>query len=97
RPRALSALQPGISAVQLAALVGVWGRGAGRFRVPLHGPAALGAGPARAVERGGGGWAARSPGIHAAVADRALRASGARGQAARETFLVSRGQTTAAA
>ena len=43
RPRADAALQPGVRAVQLAALVGLRRRHAQRHGLPLHGPAVLGA------------------------------------------------------
>src|SRR5215204_2296168 len=81
---AVCSLSPRARPLQLAAMVGVWRRFTRGFRVPLHGPAALGAGPAASCFGGSRGAAGASR-FAAAVADRALRipatGSKSRGQA----------------
>src|ERR1043166_5384268 len=64
RAGAFAALQPGIPPVSVAPLVGVWRRGLGRLRLPLHGLAALGAWLAGARGRGSHRRPPAGPPVH---------------------------------
>src|SRR6266487_1647631 len=97
RAGGISALQPGIFAVQVAELVGLRRRRVGGLRLSLHGLAALGAGVEPSALGRTRGRSPRSRGIDAAMADCSLRISGARRKTGRRADLVSWRQTTSLA
>ncbi len=87
-------VQPGISSLQVAPLVGIRRRDHLGFLLPSHGPGVLVARPDVSADRRDGRPAGASR-MRAAVADRALRIRRARVRAAGEIDLVFR-QTPAA-